>query len=642
MRLLTTILLGAISLVLAAVIQRVNERPVSGRRAADLANVLVRFEPTEIHRIEIESALGKAELEKRDEQWFFLLPEEDRADSAAVLGLLDRLNHLGIVESLDKAEGGDEDAAFGLNDGSAIHLHLFGEKTAHGESVDELITLGAESPRTGSIYARRSGSSAGSFVVDGNPRPWVEKPMETLRDRRLLPVPIESIVQVVLRTASGEISVQRRVTPPAQDWAISAPLVSWADKDRMDQLLAMIGSLRIEEALTATKAEVKIPNPVPADAAVLQFRIVGVDHPLTLFLKKDGKAEDGRPIVEAHSSDRPVAYHLHSDCLDQLPKSVNDLRDRSLARLPMQFVDSIRIQSRVDPLVDLRGVRSGNDVSWRVALGGKLLPANSAEVSALLATMNEAVIQQFVSDQASDLSEYGLVPPQRRISFQLTLPGETKPDGTTSPERKLTRTLDLGWKDGQEGLVYANFSGEPHVYQLDPTFLNLVPTHPVKWKSLSILTFNPIHLRSISREMPQKEQLRLDYDYRLDQWKASRNGVDVTPSLDPVAARRLADRLGALTARGWYLSLGAAYEALRTPSVVFQVVTSDMDPATRQAMETTHVLEIAAAGESLYFGRITEKSAFSEGSSSPDVFILDHEIYRELIRPVTTPHLPNR
>ena len=237
----------------------------------------------------------------------------------------------------------------------------------------------------------------------------------------------------------------------------------------------------------------------------------------------------------------------------------------------------------------------------------------------------------------------------------MKLPGETLADGTPGPPRQLVRTLNLGWKEGEEQRLYANFEGEPHVYELDPTFLNLIPTHPVKWKSLSVISFNPIHLRSFTREMPEKEVLKLDYDYRIDTWKASRNGVDVTPSLDIAAARRLRDRLGSLTASGWYLTLGPAYEALRTPTATFNIVTSELDRATNQAKDTTYLLKLApssltlgSSSESLYFGQVVkvgpESGAVADptgAEGSPDVFFLDHATYGDLIRHVTTSRLQN-
>lgn len=641
MRLATTAVLGATALALGAAIHRVDHQPAIGKRAADLAKVLVRFDPGTVDRITVERGTAKTVLVKQEGAWFFAESEQDRVDATLAVALLDRLNHLGIVDDLDKGGDAPDPVALGIAGDHAIRVTVSGPGGEGDKAVEERLVLGVEAPRTGSIYARREDGGPGVFVVDGNPRPWLESPLAALRDRKLLAAPVAAVDQLVIRQASGEVALQRRITPPQQDWALAAPIVSWADREAMDRLLAAVAALQIEEVVKDAPASEAIPSPLPADAAVLQMRIHGVPQPLVLYLRKVGGEGEGTAVIEARASDRPAVYRLKSDFLATLPRSPNDLRDRTLARLPFEALESIRIQSPVDPDVDLRVERRGPGVSpsWRVALNSKLLPANAAEVNSLVASVNEAAIQRFVSDEVGDLAEYGLNRPQRRIHFHLKFPGGPGADGSPSEARELRRVLNLGWKEGEEEHLYANFDGEPHVYELDPTFLNLVPTHPVKWKSLNVLTFNPMHLKSITREMPEQEMLKLDYDYRLDQWQASLNGVEVTPRLDILSARRLRDRLGSLTASDWYLTLGPAYEALRTPSATFRIVTSELDRAINEAVDTIRILEVAPSplkmpqtNESLYFGRI---------AGEPDVFFLDRATYGDLIRGVTTARPPN-
>lgn len=631
MRLPTTLVLAAIAILLGIVIHRVDERPVAGQRAADLARVLVRFAPDAADKITIERGPARTTLTRREGgAWFLVEPETDRADANVILALLDRLNHLGIVEELAPGTA-PEDQAIGLSGEKAIRVTVSGPPCEGTPAFSESLILGIEAPRSGSLYARREGKDGAVHVVDGNPRPFLESPLETLRDRRLLGAPVGAVVQLVIRQASGEIALQRRITPPLQDWALVVPITSWANREAMDQLLTAIGGLQIGQVLPEAVAAEEIPNPLPADAVVIQAQIHGIEKPLTLFLKKTGEAENGLPLLEARVSDRPAVYQLASNFLETLPQEANELRDRTLARLPLDHLDSIKIQSRVDPLVDLRAERGAAGVNWKVALGAKLMPANQTEVTKLVNAVNEAAIQRFVSDEGGALAEYGLVPPQRSLIFQLKLPGEPRSDGSPGAPRELNRILNLGWKDEGPLHLYANFRGEPHVYELDPSFLELIKTHPLKWKSLQVLNINPMHLVSITREMPEKELLKLTYIYQEDRWEASRNGNDVTQSVDIASARRLRDRLGALTASTWYLSIANAIEALQSPSVQFTIVTRELDRAVNQSKEVTYQMKLAPLSDDLYFGQI---------AGSPDVFILDRATYGDLIRQVTSSRLP--
>lgn len=633
MRITTTAILGLTVIVLAIVTVVQERQPDSGRKAAALANVLVRLDPESVDRIEIEKGTSKTVLVRREGSWFFSEPEEDRVDAGLVLGLLDRINHLNVVDTIASGEGDLSPEEVGVSGDSAIKVTISGLKNGEGKKgASEKVIFGLEAPRAESVYAHREGGEGGILVVDGNLRPWLERPLESLRDRRILGVPLEAVVQVVIRQASGEMSLQRRITPPQQDWALVEPLKTWANREVLDRLLTGIGALRIEEVVVDAKADEAIPNPLPEKSVVLQMQVHGIEKPVTAYLKEIPVGEGETPLVEARVSDRPAVYRLRSDILTKLPRTANDLRDRVLARIPLEYMDTITVQSRVDPLVFLKADRTSETPFWEVKLNNKLVPANFAEVSSLVGAVNEAAILNFVSDTAENLAEFGLNPPARRVGFKLVFPGQPLPDGSPGQVQELTRVLNLGWKEGEENRLYANFEGEPYVYELDPTFINFIPTHPIKWRSLNVLSFNPINLQSITRDLPERENLKLVYNYRLDEWKAWRSGDDVSLTLDDAAARKLRDRLGSLTASGWYLSLGPAYEALQNPSARFNIVTSELDPAINEAKEVTYMVKFAPSAANLYFGQI-------EGS--PDVFFLDRDAYMDLIRPVTTARASN-
>ena len=625
MRIVTTTALGMTVIAFAIVTAVVDRKPDSGKRAAVLANVLVRFDPAKIDRVEIEKAGALTVVIKRSGFWFFAEPEKDRVDAGLMAGLLDKINNLTVLDRLVGTGDGADPQETGLEGDAVIRVTLAETGEKGNAKVEETVFFGHESPRTDTLYARgRDGGE--TLVVQGNPRPWLESPLESLLDRRLLGAPVEAIVQLVIRSSHGEVALQRRITPPKQDWAMIAPIKTWADHEVLDRLLTDIGAMRLEEVVVDADLASAIPDPLPENSAVFQIQLYGIESPLTIFLKEIDGGQDGTPLVEARVSDRPAVYRFRSDILSKIPKEPNELRDRSLARIPLNYLDSITIQSRTDPLVFLKSDRSSETPFWEVKLNNKLIPANFTAVSALVNAVNEAAIRDFTSDSATELSEYGLEPPARRVIFNLVFPGQPLPDGSPGQVQEVSRVLNLGWREGDQNRLFANLDGEPHVYELEPTFVNYLPTHPIKWRSLNVLSFNPIHLRSITREYPDKEMLKLQYDYRRDQWQASSSGVDVTSNLDLAAARRLRDRLGSLTASGWILSLGQAYEALQNPSLQFNIVTTELDPAINEPVDVTHLVKFAPSASNIYFGQI-------EGS--PDVFYLDRDTYLELIRPVT-------
>lgn len=633
MRVVTTAILGVLVVVLAIVIRAVDHEPKSGRDAAASANVLVRFPSDAVREVTIERGPAETRVVRRGEQWFFNEPEKDRVDAAAMAKLLDELNYLTRVEAIG-AEGDLSPTQMGLEGDDAIEVTVAGEDE-DGGAFRETLVLGTEAPRANSIYARGEDSD-GVFVVDGNPRRWLLSPLETLRDPRLLSVPVEAIVQLAIRRPEASFTLQRRITPPKQDWVLSSPLQAWAGVEEMDRLLADIASLQIAEVRTDESLSEKIPDPLPEKSAVFQIQVFGIEKPLTLYLREvEGPPVEGAPaIVEARISDRPYVYRLQTRILEKLPAEADDLRSRALARIPEAYLDTITIESVTDPTVLLKSERSENGLRWDVRVNDKLLPANQGQVSRLVSGVNDARILTFAANSAEDLSPFGLDRPVVRVTFSLQFPGQPREDGTPGQVQRMTRALRFGWNEGEQRSLYAHFEGEPYVYEVDASLLSFIPTHPIKWRSLSVLSYSAFSLRSITREVAGREKLKLSYLYQLDQWQAFRNGAEVTESLDSASARRLAERLGDLKATGWYLSLGKAYEALQTPSAEFEIVTSELDRAIGEAQDKTYRIRFASSGivvppssEPLYFGQIV---------GSPDIFFIDHETYRNLIRPVTT------
>lgn len=628
MRLVTTTVLGVVAIMLTVAIAGLKRESRSGLSSAVEASVLTRFDSELVDRITLKNIGKQVVIERAGLYWFFTEPEMDRADTIAVNALLDQLNHLDTVDSIGEKGETLSASDMGIEGDQAIEIVVSGAlKEGSSKRFENRVTVGLPAPRENSIYARR-GEDGKSFVVDGNPRKWIESPTEVLRDARLISASPNAVVQIILRNSTGEVALRRRITAPRQDWAIVEPLQVWACRDVMDELLANLSALKV----TSVEGEIKqreIPTPLPADSVVIQMQVFGVEQPLTVFLKQiEAPAIEGAPaLLEASVSDRPLLFGLQSRILEQIPSEPNDYRNRTLARIPMAALDSIYIQSRINPDVVLKSKKADEALSWDVNINGKLVPANQTQVAELVSAVNEAAILDFSSDSAEDIAEYGLAPPSRRIAFFMKFPGPPNGDGTPGQIQTVERVLNLGWIEGEQQRLYANFDGEDHIYQLDPSFFGSMATHPLKWRSLTVLTINPFHLRSIRREYAG-ENLALNYRYRTDTWEAFRSGVEVTPTLDIASARKFRDRLGSFTASAWSLSIGNALEALQNPTAVFTIETEELDPARGDKQTRLYRLKFAEApGGRFYYGKM-------EGS--PDVFIVQNDKYRELLRPLTT------
>jgi hypothetical protein len=660
MRPLTTGILFAVSVILGIAIWWTDREPAEGDAGADATagagKVLARVETDLLSRVVVKGPAGEAVLEKRDGYWHFTQPVEDRADPEAMGALLDLLSHLTVLDRIPIDEVGSSEElgaeALGLTGGQVVRVEMT-EAPEGGEARTHAILLGKPTPLANSIYARIPDSEdrPDVYVVNGTPGKYLEDPVAALRDRHLFLAPADQIVQINVRTPKGEIEMKRKIVPPVADWTLTKPLQTLADAAGIESLIAGLAGLRVESVLSTGGKPEPVPNPVPDGSVAIDVWRYGVETPLKLYLKPaageaPAAAAEGAgkplPLIEARVSDRSAVFQVRSDLLETLPATPNGFRNPHLASIPPTAVFGIAIESRGNPPVVLKTARTPDGVRWFSERNGAEEPANTAQIAALIKSINEERVLDFVSDTPDRLAEFNLSPPavQVAISHYERLP-DTAPDGAAAGGGGqlgiVKRVLQLGYTEGAGAelhKLYANFAGEPFIQEISPAFREKVLTHPLKWKDLKLITFNPISLRSIERVIGGDEAsaTKLTYDYRRDAWSVSEGGVDVSEQINKDAARKLRDVMGSLSANRWLIPSPQAFQAIEMPAAEFRVTLERVDRASGKAGDVVYTVRFARSaahsvdgGDLSYYGRLDD---------SPDLFEIGRDTFRDLIAPL--------
>ncbi len=640
MRSTTTLILLVIAIALGGWI-RVYESGQKSATGEQEGNVLTRFPAKEIGEIRIASKQGEVVIVKHDKLWFFKQPHTDRADRSAVMALLDSLSHLSIRDSLSAKDLAQDpqlsDQELGFTDENSIRVTLVSDTGG-----EQALVLGKATPLANTVYVRLDGNNGvgTTYVVDGNPEKYLEQPADSLRDQTLVYAPPNVIHGLTVRTADETIALERSITEEDKGWMMTAPLATRANENLVEKIIAQLSALRVEQVLDAKTTPNATPNPLPEEGAVVfELQLLGQDEALSVSLspsqnnEPSSDGENDAPPLDARVSDRPSSFSVHSSILAELPASANAFRDPHLAHIPIQMLHSIIIQTRDNPNVVLTAMPPADDqITWKSNRNGKREPANLSKIIRLMEAVNEEPILGFVADAKADPANHGLDHPFTAITFTIFQPeardpASTSPDDGSSVPEKIQRTLRLGMIGEDSKRLFGSFDDEPYIYQLPPSFRNRVSPYPIKWKSPKVLNFSLISLREIKRDIEKQAALQLDYDYTRDRWTANKGGEDVSDLVDRRIALKLASTLGSLTAQDWITTSQLAYQALEDPALVFTIVIDEIDPAVNQARQTKHRLKFAPARAGFYYGSLDD---------SPDVFLIDRDTYRELVRPLTT------
>jgi hypothetical protein len=448
--------------------------------------------------------------------------------------------------------------------------------------------------------------------------------------------------------------VSRRIEPPGTGWNIQRPLQTRADANLMEDFLARLVGLQISDIISETSASTTLPNQIPTEAARIDLQINGWDRPLSLYLSEKNSAAgtaDGNtagndaagtvdsqaPRLTVQVSTRPGVYELQSSLLSDLPDSAAEFRDPYLARIPAQLLHSISIVSRsMDPNVELARELTPQGIGeWYSKRNGKKERANRERLSRMITAINKGKVIDFLSAEPDELENYGLRSPELRVAFNLLIP-KLNADGTVviAPPtggslQTQQRILQFGYTD--ENTLFANFVGEPWVYQVDPAIRTSIPSHPIKWRDLKVLNFYLNSLSTIERtggSDSSADKLTLDYEFTADQWQVVADGIPLPAArIDKARAKTFAETLGSLEAVDWITNLQTAYDLLEDPLLEIKVTRREIDRLKNEMANVTVQLKFAKAHLG-YYGQIV---------GSPDVFRIPSETFGNLTAPLLIP-----
>lgn len=627
MKVQTTMVLAAATLLLFIVIGTLESVSRTGRSSSRL----LQFDALSVTGITLRRGGQEVIMRREGKLWFFLEPERDLIATGPLTSVLDQLNRLTILDQLGPKEQSGEMAAenLGLSGPEALRIEL--DLVERERKRNLSITIGRETPRAGSVYATLEGDRRIS-VAEGNPHLLLASPLASLRQRRLVTIPPSQIMALSIRTGGDEVALERQIGDDRKytPWKIVQPIQAEADQEAIEELMMAISSLQINEV---DRSKTDLEPSAQGEVSRIRFGVLGLEKPVDLMIETLESDDDfAPPITRAWISDRPLNYLVSSGLSETLPRNPDDLRDRKLANIPEKALESIVLlekigNARLEPRVLLKAERNRRGVTWKVNFQDRALEADYLKISQLIERMNEPVIVDFVD--GGKLSDHGMAPDSLGVGFNFVLPGPIGEDGTESQPERFARTLQFGWKeDGETPRLFANWVGESEIFELDPAFASLLPMHPLKWRSLNVLSINEVQVREINQFVRGRENIKLTYDKIRNNWDGTRNGVDISANIDPVAAGAFARQLCSLRAQGWLLQAGDALRRLQAPESVFEISADVFDQATNDVKPTPSTLKfVPSPVEGIVFGQI-------EGN--PDVFYIREADYRKLIRPVTS------
>jgi hypothetical protein len=351
--------------------------------------------------------------------WQISQPKSLRADQSAVNALastLSSLNSERVVE--DKAS---DLQAFGL-DQPALEVDV-----TEKDNKTQKLMLGGDTPAGGAVYAMLAGDPR-LFTVASYAKTSLDKTLNDLRDKRLVPVNADKISQIELVRKNGSIEFARNKNK--DDWQILKPTSLRADNAQVGDLVRDLTNAKMDLSSSDTKdAASDFAHATP----VATVKVTDESGSQELQVR----ANKSKDTFYAKSSAVDGAYKVDSGLGKALAKSVDDFRNKKLFDFGYRDPNKIELRNGAKAYFLTRGT-AGSEDWWS---NGKKMDAGNVE--SVIADLRDLTASSFPASGFSNPAIEAMV---------------------TSDDGKRTERILIA-KSGDHYI--AQRDNEPALYQLD-------------------------------------------------------------------------------------------------------------------------------------------------------------------------------
>ena len=291
----------------------------------------------------------------------------------------------------------------------------------------------------------------------------------------------DKIDAIVILNGDEKIELRRR----DNRWCLEIPIKDQADSSLIDNLLLDLGNWQKEGTISAKEidADKSKLTEYGLNKPKLRLKLIGQDKPAPILFGKDAALE-GKMYVRFENSKE--TYLAGQSIKKEIDKKPEELRDRKLTDLITAQVSRVILKT---PAGEIELQKKGD--RWEV-LKPLRAPADDQKIGDLIAQVTASRIQQFVTDDHSDLHAYGLAEPRGAITL-------------FTQENKEGQLLQIGGvPEKEKDQVYVRFAPRGFVYTLPKKIEQILSTKPDDLRDRHLVRIDTNVLDRITIDAPGK------------------------------------------------------------------------------------------------------------------------------------------
>jgi hypothetical protein len=402
--------------------------------AQKAASLLLSIDPEKIIKVEVKGKISSFTLKKSDGKWSITHPFAAKVNILEVNDILDTAKNI----TSEKQISGDDIklSEYGLDKPATALFYV------EGESEPQKFLVGVKSPARSAYYVMTN-SDPTVYIV----RNWrVDSIFPTLfevREKRMFSIRPNQVTSFLFRVGEMSLSAKKEKN---NRWRITSPIETDADDSSVNDLL-----IKLILALASGFIDEKVDD----------LAIYGLDNPFIEFSADFGKNGNQRLLIGgvtpdgnryAMMAEKKEVVRITGDTFDNLPDSVEALRDFSIAKFEPEDVNELLVEFAGESVkIVSEAVGQGDNKKWRITEPVKT-DADQVEVDTLLSDLRNSRADAIVEKgDKFDPARFGLNDPTLTISLNM---GET------------STSLKFGIVKQESNRFYLQVDGRPMVMEI--------------------------------------------------------------------------------------------------------------------------------------------------------------------------------
>jgi hypothetical protein len=431
--------------VLSDGVLRETTRPVVDFRD----RTILAFERRAVTGVDIVTETDTITVESTGDKWRITRPVALAADAAEMNDLLEKLATAKVKDFVAEAPRSRE--AYGLERPLRVNVHTGKDK----DRASRTLLVGRVDADKKGVYAMRDGETSVLLLPEEIGK-LVPRNVGAIRNRQLVEFERDRITRIDLESPKGAVTLVRE----KDRWTITAPQALPADQVETGALLARLRELRAQGFLSDDASA--ISRYVPKASVKVTLTEQG-GSATTVLLAPSPERRGGQPSAYAAVADKGPVVLVEAKALDDLGRSVNDLREHTLfSGVEPKDIKRVRVSVGGQTVV----LERSGDADWKLVEPTKGA-AKAPRVDDVLYSVRALRWKEIVSPGGEEAAKYGLDTPSMEVVL-------LKGDGG-----ELAR-LTVGKRDGER--AYVRTGAGPAIYVIDARTLGPEPKIPDDFK----------------------------------------------------------------------------------------------------------------------------------------------------------------